>query len=146
MKTYLIQRANFKNRPHKKGIDSIVEFDYMGSAEFEFGALPKSLENIRKNIEQYVYLETNVGNKKIMVFIQTKFLTELPEYLNKLSKNEFHLKEYSYFDNYISDNKFLKCNTDFWWDIENHFMFWKYNNKFTEQFKKIINHGKAQNN
>lgn len=39
MKTYLIQRGRFQNQNHKSGIDSIIRFDYMGSAEFELNIL-----------------------------------------------------------------------------------------------------------
>lgn len=65
---YLVQRAKFNDRTDKRGIDNILQFDYMGSAEFEFGALPKSLENIRKKINDYVYFDVVVGGKNITVF------------------------------------------------------------------------------
>lgn len=57
MQTYLIQRAKFRNNvnTNKSGIDSILEFDYMGSSEFEWGALPKSLAIIRKELNNYIY-------------------------------------------------------------------------------------------
>lgn len=54
---YLIQRVDrhysdeFKE--HKKGIDYFVEFDYMGSAEYEFGAIPKSWKFMKENASQY---------------------------------------------------------------------------------------------
>lgn len=35
MRTWLIQRGKFRNNKYKNGIDSILQFDYMGSAEFE---------------------------------------------------------------------------------------------------------------
>jgi hypothetical protein len=40
---YCIQRGKFKNREGKQGIDSLLIFDYMGSSEFEFGALPSRM-------------------------------------------------------------------------------------------------------
>jgi hypothetical protein len=46
MKTHLIQRGKFAKIESKKGIDSILSFDYMGSSESEWGALPKSLSEI----------------------------------------------------------------------------------------------------
>ena len=36
MKTTLIQRGEIKDRDFKQGIDSIVEFDYMGASEYEW--------------------------------------------------------------------------------------------------------------
>lgn len=48
-----IQRGKFRINSNKKGIDSLIKFDYMGSSEFEFGALPKSLTHIRDKIQNY---------------------------------------------------------------------------------------------
>jgi hypothetical protein len=51
-KPYLIQRANIvkplspKNQAGKVTLSKSVSFDYMGSSEFEFGALPKSLKRL----------------------------------------------------------------------------------------------------
>lgn len=46
---YLVQRVIFrKNSPNSaKGVDKYFGFDYMGSSEFEWGALPKALEEMR---------------------------------------------------------------------------------------------------
>jgi hypothetical protein len=52
MNFYLIQRGKFKDKINLNevtGIDSIIDFDYMGSAEFEFGSLPKSLKTCMAN-------------------------------------------------------------------------------------------------
>ena len=62
MKTWLIQRAKFEDRK-STGIDSILSFDYMGSAEFEWGALPKSLKFIRGHFKEYDYHNVMVGDK-----------------------------------------------------------------------------------
>jgi len=141
MKTYLIQRGRFQNQNHKSGIDSIIRFDYMGSAEFEFGALPESLKIIRDNIDDYIYQEIEINKKKITIFYDKKFESEILEFLIKLSEDKFTLKEYSDFNSYINNGPFYN-NTDFWWDIDNHLMFWKENSelgKFTDKFKLLIN-------
>lgn len=144
METYLIQRGKFQNQNHKSGIDSIIRFDYMGSSEFEFGALPESLKIIRDNIDDYIYQEISLKNKIIIVFYNKKFKNDIVEFLTKLSKDKFTLKEWSDFRSYIYDELFPKnyAETDFWWDIENHLMFWKENSeldKFTDKFKQLIN-------
>lgn len=138
MKPYLIQRAKFHYRQDKKGIDTILKFDYMGSSEFEFGALPKSLQRIRDVISEYVYFEINLNGKSITVFCKENKKDFINQYLTDLSLKNFTLKEYSDFDNYIYDGGFFKCNTDFWWDIENDVMFWKKNQDFLNEFEKII--------
>lgn len=46
-----IQRCGVRHAAHasmKKGIDRILSFDYMGSAEFEFGALAKAWKQLRE--------------------------------------------------------------------------------------------------
>ena len=40
-----------------KLLRNIFSFDYMGSAEFEFGAVPEALQKIAKNNQQYVAFE-----------------------------------------------------------------------------------------
>lgn len=46
----LVQRViRRKTSIDKKGIDSIFEFDYMGSSEFEWGTLPKALKMMRED-------------------------------------------------------------------------------------------------
>ena len=137
MKTTLIQRAKFENRDYKKGIDSIVHFDYMGSSEFEWGALPESLGKIRDSINDYTYLDVPIKDKVITVFCKDSQKSEIKQYLTELSENKWHLQEYSDFDNYINP-QFMKSITDFWWDISNHLMFWRKDNEFESKFKTII--------
>lgn len=42
-------------------IRPIFRFDYMGSAEYEFGAVPQALSNIVKNIENYIAFEKEIN-------------------------------------------------------------------------------------
>lgn len=48
------------------------------------------------------------------------------------------LKEFSAFDLYINDDSQFGKKFDFWWDIENDLMFWKKDQEFEINFKKII--------
>jgi len=146
MKTpYLIQRAKFGDNDFKKGIDSIISLDYMGSSEFEFGAIPESLRNIRSRINEYTYLDVPLGNKVISVFCKDEQKSEIMSYLKELSENTIHLKEHSDFHTYINPSKHdlewqakRPHNTDFWWDLDNDIMFWKKNPEFEMKFKSII--------
>ena len=45
----LVQRVIRRDRPEMTGIDKFFEFDFMGSAEFEFGALGKALKQMRES-------------------------------------------------------------------------------------------------
>ena len=138
METWLIQRGKFENREYKNGIDSILSFDYMGSSEFEFGALPKSLGNIRNKLNEYTYLDIPMQDKVITVFCKDSQKCEVKQYLTELSENKMRLKEFSAFDSYIKNSGFFKDKFDFWWDIENNLMFWKKNSEFENKFKTII--------
>jgi hypothetical protein len=89
MKTWLLQRAKFSDRDFKKGIDSIVQFDYMGSSEFEWGALPNSLGRIRA----YTYLDVPIGDKVITVFCKESQKTEIKQYLETLAEGKMNTKE-----------------------------------------------------
>ena len=135
-KPYLIQRAKFNDNSGKTGIDKILSFDYMGSAEFEFGSLPESLKRIRENINQYMYSLYFINDKAITIFCKKSELSEILNTLEKLAKKEIRLKEWIDFSEFINDDP--NQNTDFWWDIDNDFMFWKENKQFEEKFKQLI--------
>lgn len=139
MKTYLIQRGKFEDKENnKKGLDSIVELDYMGSSEFEWGALPKSLVRIRKQINNYDCFDIVVGDKTVTVFCQELHLSNIEQYLSDIAQNKMRLKEFSAFDSYINNDETFRNRFDFWWDIENDLMFWKKNEKFETKFRNVI--------
>jgi hypothetical protein len=148
MNPYLIQRAKFVNGDDlSRGIDAIMRFDYMGSSEFEFGTLSKSLKEIRANLSDYVYIPVKVGNKDIVVFYNLVKCQGIQEYLNRLAgltSDKPCLKERSAFDDYIKDDGYFKDKFDLWWDLENHLIFWKDNDSFLEKFKKVIFKGEAK--
>jgi len=142
MTPYLIQRGEIVDREYKEGIDSIISFDYMGSSEFEWGALPESLKRIRAKIDTYDYLSMYVGDKIITVFCNFKgkvsaTVQEIATYLRKLANDDFRLKELSYFPEYIKGiDEFKPIN--FWWDIDNDIMWWGKDIEFEDKFDKII--------
>jgi len=145
MKPYLIQRARFENRDFKTGIDSIIKLDYMGSSEFENGAVPKSLKKIRDNKKEYVFIKFNIQKKDIIIYCKESEISDVKKYLLELSRGNHKLKEYCDFKEYINPSKFdleiqagYGHKTDFWWDIENHIMFWKQNTEFKMKFKNHI--------
>lgn len=45
-------------------LKDILRFDYMGSSEFEWGAVPKAMQEIAKNIEHYVSSEIEVTSSR----------------------------------------------------------------------------------
>lgn len=138
---WLIQCATFHNST-RPGIDSILRLEYMGAAEFEFGAKQQSLQRVREDIENYVYFTlqfdgTEQPTKVVTVFAPAKFQIEVTEIISGLSKGSYQLKEYCDFKNWIKPS-YLKNYSDFYWDLENDFMFWKHNSEFEAKFRELI--------
>lgn len=132
-----MQRAKFANNSNGKGIDSVLNFDYMGSAEFEFDALPQSLKRIRNEISDYHQYEFTLNGKKVNVFCNNKNYTEIYNMIKDLADDKYRLKEYCDFRHFIYFSPHM-LKSDFWWDIENDYMFWKFNPEFNTKFEKLI--------
>ena len=122
---YLLQRGSVKDDPSAKNkFSDNVSTDYMGAAEFEFGALPKSLREINSNIEKYHTISVPTikrSGNPLLVWSAFPF-QEIPEYvkqLNKIVEGKQHLKEASGLDK----DSYLSKRTDFWWDLDNNVMF-----------------------
>ena len=137
---YLLQRGKIR----KGVIDTLsksVNLDYMGSSEFEWGALPKSLKCVRSNFGKYRrYITSNlvdINGRPLNLFHKFERDFDLIEYIKKLvllSQDKIHLKEFSGFHANFDPNadEFLR-QFDFWWDIETHVFF-----MFDEEFAKIF--------
>lgn len=128
---WLIQRGKFKkiDKENIEGIDSLLTFSYMGSAEFEFGALPHSLRRIIiEGNGQYGFIEIfkvkNKSKESAFVYCKLSEKEEIEEAVKHLSKNDYGYKEAALMASYIkngedSNSGYYDCN--FWWDIENDF-------------------------
>lgn len=142
MISWLVQRGYFRNYPENiaKGIDLILRFDYMGSSEFEFGALGQSLHRIRsvKDVYQFynIKVPTNkILEKKIMIYCKSQDFEDVKNNILRFAKNEIRTKEWVGFERWLNTGD---QTPDFWWDIDNDFMWWKYNESFTNSFKGLI--------
>lgn len=148
-RTWLIQRLNkpyggkgiFKDNPFSFGgglingglskeamdlLRPIFSFDYMGSAEFEFGAVPKSLDHIIKNIKEYNARTIKIAKQPVYVIAPAALSEKIDELLNQLAKDKIHCKESVNFDSALGLDKYFpkeKCNTIGWLELDNHFMF-----------------------
>jgi len=71
--TYLVQRICAKKHSvgQSKGVDQYFSFDYMGSAEFEFGALPSALREMRAlhAVKALSFKEIKVGDSSFGWFV-----------------------------------------------------------------------------
>ena len=133
MTPYLIQRGTFRSdlALEKKGLDQFVNFDYMGSSEFEWGALPKALKGIRE-FKDLMLGAMAIKNSGIVRFLCSEALKkDVKKCINLLAKDpykeNYRLKEYCDFRDGVNrktDKSKKLGQNNFWWDIENHYMFW----------------------
>ena len=143
-------------------LKDIWRYDYMGSSEFEWGAVPKSLHEIGKysvdnNLTSFEFEVTaklskwsfeylkkrNKDAKKevkatVYVVCHKEDVNQVKDFITQMSDNtddskrKFHLKESSNFVDSICGSEY-HTDTVGWHDIDNHYLF------FTdkEMFDKI---------
>lgn len=146
MKTpYLIQRAEINNsRTDEMRFSQAVDLDYMGSAEFEFGATAKSLRALEKaflnnsfgvhNLHLVdvaeITTESRSGNQKplkvLHCFTNEEFKQYIP-FLHKMRDGKLRAKENPRFESELKW-PFTSNSINFWWDIENHVM-WSFDHE-----------------
>ncbi len=140
---YCIQRAKFENRNDRTGIDSLLRFDYMGSAEFEFGALPASLKRVRNNMNdyimfQYTFKKYPAKSKSVTVFCKKEQYDFIGDILEQLAENKIRLKERCDLADWLNQKESSYNRNDFWWDIDQDWFFWKFTPTFDFQFKETL--------
>jgi hypothetical protein len=148
MDFYLIKRGHFNekiNYNEISGIDSIMNWDYMGSAEFEFGAPRASLIRMLDKYRHHNFSSTEIiiNNKKFIIWFPfdwntTNNLQEVIDFFIMSITNPYYgrLKEILNFDKYwLGKEKIIvpgrgkakaikeynSFYTNFWWDISNDF-------------------------
>ena len=136
-KPWLIQRVAVKRHPptNAKSFDDYLSCDYMGSAEFEFGALPKSLKRVCKNIDNYRIINTKIKDfiKRDLFMFVKKGDEDYIKYIDYITEDEYKvgLKERTNIKDFITGSSFSRQlsedNYNFgyniWWDIINDVFF-----------------------
>jgi hypothetical protein len=127
MSFYLIQRCRFKDSRDPAGVDDLFEFDYMGSAEFEFGSLGDSMREIAKRLPEYVFTKAAglraKDCKALMIFCLPGHQVEVARFLSKEAKKHQHeLKERTGLQDALSGADRPLYRADAWWDIGNHWI------------------------
>lgn len=130
MRPWLVQRASLRSsRPAQiTGIDSLFRFHYMGSAEFEFGGLPKSLRRVTAKLDKYLARNSGIvsaaASPAMIICDAADKHAQASAFLMALSQDKAPLKECSYFDRNLAGLKpddYAK--TDLWWDIDHDWFF-----------------------
>ena len=128
------------------GIDDIVDLYYMGSAEFQWGSLPRSLRRMTINKDFYKiftfdeYKDKN-GNP-LKVYAPRIFFDNVKKIVERLVVCGDGLQEYCSlhrnFEDNNDDNTFFRNNSNFWWDIENDFfIFFEHTDKVIEAMNSL---------
>ncbi len=145
---YLIQRARINNplAEATERLNNTVRWDYMGAAEFEFGALPESLRRMQAQKEKFssrVVHEIRDEDSPLRIFsyLDDENFKIYLEYINKLrnppanprervhlkERTEFSLEEKRFDEQYYANRKgknaYIPQRANFWWDITNDVMF-----------------------
>lgn len=124
----------------------IFSFDYMGSAEFEFGAIPKSFDSIAKHINEYSTHEISINDVPVYIICVDDLKTEIDNRINEVAKNKVRLKEWSGFPAALGLDKYSKkedCRHIGWFDIDNKFLFFTDQTAFEKTAKLFGLHTKV---
>jgi hypothetical protein len=140
-RAYLIQRAEIIHPYQLDGVLSkAVNFDYMGSSEFEFGALPASLRELQAE-QEFLKLEINDDirdeqDRPLIVLhtVSTENWKKYRSVLLLLREGKYQTKEITKFE---ADNPFKFIKSDFWWDVNNSIM-WSFDSKFMTHLVNIL--------
>ena len=126
-KFWLIQRGrlNKKGGPSLTGSKGVVDLDYMGSSEFEWGAIPRAYRRIMYHYEEYQLFDAGVdavGNRRLMLFCKKQNYEKISQSIQEFIKAPYQLQEWSDLDNLIKVADITKpwtiCHTRFWWCID----------------------------
>lgn len=142
---YLIQRAKIATplAAETECLSKAVRFDYMGSAEFEFGALPDSLRAMRSNKKDLIARKIPTitqGEHQLRTFsylndaewaLYVPMLEELrnTDKVRLKERSQFSLPEMKRDEEWAASmrarnkNVYVPDPVNFWWDINHHVMF-----------------------
>jgi hypothetical protein len=128
MKCYLIQRGELKtlDKTAVTGIDALVRYQYMGSAEFEFGSLHHSFLRICEKFDEYGtekletkrYTKATLTDRAFFLTCRAADRQDAQDAIALLMKGKTRLKDCSYLDQLDQDLKYIGV-PDVWWDIQN---------------------------
>lgn len=126
---WLIQRGKFvTDKPAKSlNIDQNISYDYMGSAEFEWGAIPKAFRRMMYHFHKYVTVHTGIfspDGEELILFCKNEHADLILSMVKEFIANPYSLKEYSELEKIPvaknNDTSWRGRVTDFWWNIDSH--------------------------
>ncbi len=132
---YLIQRGKFKTMMSGdlNALKDLLDLAYMGSSEFEWGAIPKGLQSMCNSLDTKAIIPIeglkHKDGRQMHLICNTELSDQLAQFVKAevAGGYEYHLKESTYLDSvFLTDKKEmfygLGQSVDFWWDIEHDWM------------------------
>ena len=122
----LIQRGTFLEQGKYligSNEDGIVKLDYMGSAEFEWGAIPKAYRRMMYNFSEYEAFRTGIytpENDELMVFCKKDCKEEILQSISEFIEKPYSLKQFSELEKVPKglDEWGFGRRSNFWWCID----------------------------
>lgn len=143
--SYLIQRGKvnkFGDEYNTYAVFDFVNLDYMGSSEFEWGALPKSLNHIYQNKDKFILKESDIQSadgRKLFLFCHKDNYDYVENTFKHHIENNVRTKEYTDIKRAFKPlNEKDKSEVNFWWDIEYCFMGILGDQEMAENFNKAF--------
>jgi hypothetical protein len=122
---YLVQRLESLNPvDNTRGFDGYFALDYMGSSEFEWGAIPKALKAMREQPAVVEPARVRIGGAQHDVyFVGHQGVSGAVGAMEAWAvggeyRRPFYGKEWSRFDEVLTGTAHEYVRTDAWWDIE----------------------------
>ena len=140
-----IQRMSLQERcdEDQAGFSRWFDFDYMGSSEFEWGAVPKALKILREGVSEFAI--TKIGNVGAWVFHHPALSqTDIANTLEALGADKIRCKERhnwdARFDTCVSDAdaKSYKLRTDTWLVLHDYPVIWTCNAKAATKIRNEL--------
>ena len=122
----LIQRGRFENDGKSYiGLDSVVHLEYMGSSEFEWGAIPKAYRRVMYQFTEYDVFNTGIytpEHEELMLLCRKDCSAEVIQAIRYFIEHPYKLKEYSELEKVPKarkeDTSHNRRCCNFWWCID----------------------------
>lgn len=109
----------------------IFSFDYMGSSEFEWGAVPECLDRIAKSVDSYTTWVEVINTANVFIIGPKKLKEQITDRLWDIARYKRDFKENPHFKESLAEEKYY-ARTKGWLELDNNFFFFKDETMFKE--------------
>lgn len=126
VRPYLVQRARFRanGASPSQGWDAVVSHEYMGSSEFEFGALPRAMNTLVATRRSLITASTphrsHDGHDLVLICEKDREADALAS-VDQIMSGRFRMKEAPHMKERLAGSGHHQ-DTEIWWDLENNWI------------------------